>query len=59
MDTYVRRALMIRLQILDEEIRHMAEDIIEAREQLAKAEKQLVSMNEERLAIADYMTKKD
>lgn len=56
MDDYVRRTLLWRLQILDEEIQHMAEDIVAAREQLKGAEDQLVLMNRERIALADYLT---
>lgn len=55
MDDYVRRTLLWRLQILDGEMQHMAEDIVEIRENLKNAEEQLVLMDRERTAIADYL----
>jgi hypothetical protein len=54
-DDYVRRTLLWRLQILDGEMQHMAEDIVEIRENLKNAEEQLVLMDRERTAIADYL----
>lgn len=56
MDDYVRRTLLWRLQIIEDEIRHMAEDIVAARENLKASEEQLVLMDRERTAIAEYLT---
>ena len=55
MDKYVRQTLLWRLQILESEVTHMAEDILEARVQLAAAEEQLALMTEEHSAIAAHI----
>lgn len=57
MHDLVRRTLLWRLQALDDEIRHMAEDIFTAREQLKAAEEQLALMTEEHAVLAEYLTK--
>ena len=55
MDEYVRKTLIWRLEILEQEITHMAEDIIEASEQLKAAEIQLALMTDEHSAIAKHI----
>lgn len=59
MDDYVRKALLWRLQLIDEEIKNMAEDIVALREQLPEMEKQLVLMSKERAAISDHLMDKE
>ena len=55
MDYRVRQALIRRIEDLDRETEHMAEDIVGLRKQLEDHERQLVRMNSEREALAEHI----
>lgn len=55
MNEYVRQTLLWRMELLDQEIAHMAEDILEARAHLKAAEIQVELMTAEYSAIAAHL----